>query len=247
MPAFGSVINAAMSLDLTNPIYCALDTMDVAEACRIGEAVRGSVGGLKIGLEFFNANGPEGARAIVEIGLPVFFDLKLHDIPNTVAGGLRAVGSLGAALINVHASGGRAMMEAAAREAAKLGDAAPLVLGVTLLTSLDQNDLDDIGVTRSPEEQVVALAQLAQASGLSGVVCASHEIKALRAAMGADFKLVVPGIRPAGADIGDQKRVMTPREAHDLGADILVIGRPITQAPDPARAAAEIADSLDLP
>lgn len=233
-------------LQTANPIFCALDTTDLAHAVQIGEAVRGSVGGLKIGLEFFNANGPEGARAIVDLGLPVFFDLKLHDIPNTVAGGLRAVADLGPAIINVHAQGGRAMMEAAAREAAKSDDTAPLVVGVTVLTSLDQGDLTDTGVTRSAREQVIALADLAQASGLGGVVCSSHEIEALREACGPDFKLIVPGIRPAGADIGDQKRVMSPREAHDLGADILVIGRPITQAADPGQAAAEIAASLNL-
>ncbi len=233
-------------LRLSNPIFCALDTTDLAQAVRIGEAVRGSVGGLKIGLEFFNATGPEGARAIVGLGIPVFFDLKLHDIPNTVAGGVRAVADLGPAIIDVHTVGGRAMMEAAAREATKAGDAAPLVIGVTVLTSLDENDLSDTGVTRSPREQVIALAQLAQASGLGGVVCSSHEIEALRAACGPDFKLIVPGIRPVGADIGDQKRVMTPREAYDLGADILVIGRPITQAANPGQAAAEIAASLNL-
>lgn len=227
-----------------NPIYCALDTTDVGRAVELAREVAPHVGGLKIGLEFYNANGPQGARAITDVGLPVFFDLKLHDIPNTVAGGIRAVLDLQPAIINVHCCGGRAMMQAAAQEAAKAGAQAPLVIGVTMLTSLDVHDLADIGVTRSPAEHVVALAELAKASGLGGVVCSSHEIAAVKAACGQDFKLIVPGIRPAGAATGDQKRVMTPEEALRLGADVLVIGRPITTASEPRAAAEAIATTL---
>ncbi|TNE36784.1 MAG: orotidine-5'-phosphate decarboxylase [Alphaproteobacteria bacterium] len=227
-----------------NPVFCALDTTDVGRAVELAREVAPHVGGLKIGLEFYNANGPQGARAITDVGLPVFFDLKLHDIPNTVAGGIRAVLDLQPAIINVHCCGGRAMMQAAAQEAATAGAKAPLVIGVTMLTSLDASDLADIGVTRSPAEHVVALSQLAKASGLGGVVCSPHEIEAVKAACGQDFKLIVPGIRPAGAATGDQKRVMTPDEALRLGADVLVIGRPITTAPEPRAAAQAIARTL---
>jgi orotidine-5'-phosphate decarboxylase len=234
-----------MTMRFDNPIFCALDTTDLSWALDIANEVAPHVGGLKIGLEFYNANGPAGARAICELGLPVFFDLKLHDIPNTVAGGMRAVLDLGPAIINVHASGGRAMMEAAAQCAAEAGNP-PLVVGVTVLTSLDQDDLSDIGVTRQASEQVLGLARLAQSSGLGGVVCSAHEIASLRSSLGPGFKLIVPGIRPEGAAVGDQKRVMGPRQAHDLGADVMVIGRPITKAEDPGQAALEIKASLGV-
>lgn len=234
-----------MTREFINPIFCALDTTDVGRAVEIANEVLPHVGGLKIGLEFFNSNGPQGARAICELGAPVFFDLKLHDIPNTVAGGIRAVMDLQPAIINVHAAGGAAMMRAAA-EAAAEARVPPLVIGVTVLTSLDEGDLHDIGVARSASAQVLALAELAKGCGLGGVVCSSHEIAALRQACGQEFKLIVPGIRPQGADLGDQKRVMSPKAARDLGADVLVIGRPITQAKDPSEAAGEIKTSLGI-
>jgi orotidine-5'-phosphate decarboxylase len=227
-----------------NPIYCALDTTDVGKALAWAKAVKPFVGGLKIGLEFFNANGPQGVAKIVELGLPVFADLKLHDIPATVAGGIRAVLPLGVAIVNVHAAGGVAMMRAAADAAADAGATRPKVIGVTVLTSLDDADLAATGVASRASDQVVRLARLAKASGLNGVVCSAREIEPLRRALGSDFMLVVPGIRPAGAAAGDQKRVMTPREALALSADILVIGRPITEAADPAHAARAIRDEL---
>jgi orotidine-5'-phosphate decarboxylase len=202
------------------------------------------VGGLKLGLEFFNANGPQGVAKLAEVGLPVFADLKLHDIPNTVAGGIRAVLPLGVSIVNVHASGGAAMMKAAADAAATAGAKRPKVIAVTVLTSLDASDLAAAGVNSSPADQVLRLAKLAKASGIDGVVCSAHEIEPLRATLGPDFMLIVPGIRPAGASVGDQKRVMTPRDAVRLGADILVIGRPITEAADPAAAARAIRDEL---
>jgi orotidine-5'-phosphate decarboxylase len=233
-----------MSHVYENPIFCALDTTDVGQAVEIAQEVKSHVGGLKIGLEFYNANGPKGAQAITDLGVPVFFDLKLHDIPNTVAGGIRAVLDLEPAIINVHASGGRAMMQAAASEAAKAGLKAPLVIGVTVLTSLDEQDLADVGVTGTASTQVLRLAQLAQSSGLGGAVCSSHEIAAIKQACGQEFKLIVPGIRPEGGDAGDQKRIMTPQMARELGADVLVIGRPITQATNPREAATRIAQSL---
>jgi orotidine-5'-phosphate decarboxylase len=221
-----------------------LDTTDVAKAMEWARAIKPFVGGLKIGMEFFNANGPQGVAKVADVGLPIFLDLKLHDIPNTVAGGIRALLPLGIAFTNIHASGSAAMMRAAAEEAAKAGAKRPKILGVTLLTSLDASDLAATGVSGTAMEQVVRLAKLAQASGLDGVVCSAHEIEPLRRALGKEFILVVPGIRPASAALADQKRVMTPREAFALGADVLVIGRPITAAADPAAAARAIRDEL---
>ena len=233
---------------MTNPIYVALDTVDLDAAQSLAEAVRGHVGGIKLGLEFFNANGPSGVAKIVETGLPVFLDLKLHDIPNTVAGAVRAVVPLGVAILNVHASGGAAMMraanEAASEASEATGIAPPLLIAVTVLTSFDENDLRSVGQHRPASEQVIRLAQLTQVCGLGGVVCSPAEASLLRYACGADFKLVVPGIRPAGADAQDQKRIATPAQARADGADILVIGRAITSADDPARAAAAIAAEL---
>ncbi len=227
-----------------NPIFCALDTTDVGKALAWAKAIAPYVGGLKIGLEFFNANGPQGVAKIAAVGLPVFADLKLHDIPNTVAGGIRAVLPLGVAVVNVHCAGGAAMMRAAADAAVTAGAKRPKVIGVTMLTSLDQSDLTATGVTGTPSEHVIRLATLAKNSGLDGVVCSAHEIEPLRRELGPGFMLIVPGIRPAGAAVGDQKRVMNPREAVKLGADILVIGRPITEAADPAAAARAIRDDL---
>lgn len=227
-----------------NPVFCALDTTDVGKALAWAKAIKPYVGGLKIGMEFFNANGPQGVAKVAEVGLPIFLDLKLHDIPNTVAGGIRALLPLGIAITNIHASGGPAMMRAAADEAAKAGAKRPKIIGVTMLTSLDASDLAATGVSGTAPEHVVRLAKLAQASGLDGVVCSAHEIEPLRRACGPDFMLVVPGIRPAGATLADQKRVMSPREAFALGATIIVIGRPITEAADPAAAARAIRDEL---
>jgi orotidine-5'-phosphate decarboxylase len=228
-----------------NPIYCAVDTIDLDHALALAHSLRGAVGGLKLGLEFFCANGPQGVRAVMDAAdLPIFLDLKLHDIPNTVAGAIRAVLPLSPALITVHASGGPAMMEAAAEAAASLGGERPAIVAVSVLTSLDEGDLFNIGVVGDPEEQVIRLAKLAMDCGMDGLVCAAPEISLVRAAIGPDPILVVPGLRPAGGAIGDQKRVTTPREAFLRGADVLVIGRPITQALDPAGAAMDILSGL---
>ena len=230
-----------------NPVFAALDTPDLDQALAWAAALRGHVGGVKTGLEFFSAHGADGVRRIVDLGLPVFLDLKFHDIPNTVAGAVRAVADLGTAIINVHAAGGPAML-AAAREAAEKshGDSRPLVIAVTVLTSLDDSDLAVVGQSVPARDQVVRLAQLSQSEGLDGVVCSPAEITAIRAACGPDFKLIVPGIRPDWAATGDQKRITTPAQARDDGADVLVIGRPITGADDPAMAAARIAEELGL-
>ncbi|HEY4940903.1 MAG TPA: orotidine-5'-phosphate decarboxylase [Rhizomicrobium sp.] len=227
----------------SNPVFVALDTPDLNRALALAQSVKPYVGGLKIGLEFITACGPQGVRKVVEIGLPVFADVKFHDIPNTVAGAARALATLGAAIFNVHVAGGEAMMREAAA-AARAIDPKVKVIGVTVLTSIDESVLEAVGQRGPTADQVVRLAKLAKQSGLDGVVCSAHEIAALRKACGADFLLVVPGIRPAGADLADQKRVMTPAEAHRAGADILVIGRPITSAADPAAAAKAIAEEL---
>jgi orotidine-5'-phosphate decarboxylase len=226
-----------------NPVFVAIDTPDLSRALDLAKAVRPYVGGLKVGLEFLTARGPDGLAAIVETGLPVFADVKFHDIPNTVAGAARELARLGAAIFNVHAAGGEAMLRAA-REAASAVNPDVKLIAVTVLTSLEDKDLDAVGQKGPASDQVVRLASLAQRCGLDGVVCSAWETEALRKACGPDFLLVVPGIRPAGADLADQRRVMTPVEAARAGADILVIGRPITGAADPAEAARAIMESL---
>jgi orotidine-5'-phosphate decarboxylase len=227
---------------LANPIFCAVDRPDLEGTLALVRALAPHVGGIKLGLEFFTAQGPRGVEAVVGIGLPIFLDLKLHDIPNTVAGAVRQVAKLGVAMLTVHAAGGRAMLEAAVTAAAA-AESPPMLLGVTVLTSLDDADLAEIGVDRALVDQALCLAQLAVASGLGGLVCSSLEIAPVRRVLGAKPRIVVPGIRPAGAD-DDQKRVMGPAEALAIGADVLVIGRPITRAPTPAEAAARIAHGL---
>lgn len=231
---------------VANPVYCALDTVDLDRAKVLAAQVRGQVGGLKFGKEFFTAHGPQGVRAVAG-DQPVFLDLKFHDIPNTVQGAITAACALKPRYVNVHCMGGSTMMKVAAETArAAGGSSRPLVLGVTVLTSLDTPDLREVGFAQDPAALVLKFAKMAQAAGLDGVVCSSHEIQRLREACGPTFHLVVPGLRPAGSDRADQKRVMTPREALELGATALVIGRPITAAADPAAAAASIAANLRL-
>jgi orotidine-5'-phosphate decarboxylase len=224
---------------MANPIFVAVDTPTIAEARALVRAVGPHVGGVKLGLEFFCANGPAGIAAIAAEGLPVFLDLKLHDIPNTVAGALHSLAGLAPAIVTVHAGGGLAML-AAARAAAP---AATKVVAVTVLTSLDDGDLAMAGVAGGAAAQVARLAGVVRTAGLDGVVASPHETAAVRAAW-PGATIVVPGVRPAGSDVGDQKRVMTPRDALAAGASVLVIGRPITAAADPAAAAAAIAASL---
>lgn len=222
-----------------NPIFVAIDTPDLNAALKLGRSLAGHVGGLKVGLEFVSAQGPEGVKAIVALGAPVFLDVKFHDIPNTVAGAARAIANLGASIFNVHASGGAAMLRAAKDAVAGFPNP-PKMIAVTVLTSIDEAEIDRVGQKGPPLDQVLRLAKLTKDSGGDGVVCSPQEIAAVRAACGPDFLIVTPGIRPAGAALADQKRVMTPAEAVKAGADILVIGRPITGAADPAKAAREI-------
>ncbi|WP_374654973.1 orotidine-5'-phosphate decarboxylase [Dongia sp.] len=225
-------------------VLAALDTVSVNEAVGWAHKLDGAVAGLKLGLEFFLANGQLGYRRISATGIPIFLDLKLHDIPNTVAGAVKAIAPLQPSILTVHAGGGLAMMQAARESAAEQADKLklkrPRIVGVTVLTSLDDKDLSAVGQTGPASDQVKRLAELTRSAGLDGIVCSPHEIEALRRDMGEEFLLVVPGVRPSGSDAGDQKRVRTPADAAKAGADYLVIGRPITQAADPRDAASRI-------
>jgi orotidine-5'-phosphate decarboxylase len=234
-----------------NPILVALDVESAAKAVDLANQLRGSVGGYKIGKQLFTAAGPAVVRELTSRGDRVFLDLKFHDIPNTVAGAVESAVATGAWMVNVHASGGSAMMRAAADAAAKsagaLGRPKPLIIGVTVLTSMTDAALQEIGVQRSMIDQVVHLARLAKSSGLDGVVASPQETRAIREACGNDFQIVTPGIRPVdqqGRD--DQARTLTPAEAISAGATYLVIGRPITAAADPRQAAESIAATLSL-
>lgn len=221
------------------PIFVAIDTPDIHRAAAIVRDVRGVAAGVKLGLEFFCANGHAGVLRMAERELPVFLDLKLHDIPNTVAKAVEALAALEPAILTVHAAGGREML-AAAKAAAP---PSTKVVAVTVLTSLDQDDLAQMGIHGSPSKQVERLARLAQDSGVDGIVCSGAEVAQAKAAWPDGF-FVVPGVRPAGSDIGDQKRVVTPAQAMADGASVLVIGRPITGAPSPAQAIRDIAGTL---
>ncbi|MGB9152311.1 MAG: orotidine-5'-phosphate decarboxylase [Alphaproteobacteria bacterium] len=227
-----------------NPVFCAVDTPDLAKAESLVDSLRGKVGGIKLGLEFFMAHGAAGYRAIAAKGLPIFLDVKLHDIPNTVAGAVASLLSLQPGFMTLHAAGGAGMLRAAADAAGKAGSLRPKLLAVTVLTSLDKDDLAAVGQDADTARQVVRLAVLAKDNGIDGAICSPEEIPALRAALGKDFILMVPGIRPDWAAANDQKRVLTPRQAIDAGATYLVIGRPITKAENPAQAAERIAAEL---
>jgi len=224
---------------MRSPIFVAIDTPDLERAKAIATRVRNHVGGIKLGLEFFCANGRHGVRDMAELHLPIFLDLKFHDIPNTVGKAIQALRPLEPAVLTVHAAGGRAMMEDA-KAAAPSGTK---VVAVTVLTSLDGADLESIGLTADPHAQVQRLTELAREAGLDGVVCSGNEVRAAKKAWPDGF-FVVPGVRPADSHAGDQKRVMTPRKALDAGASILVVGRPITQAQDPDLAARAIEATL---
>jgi orotidine-5'-phosphate decarboxylase len=222
-----------------SPIWVAIDTPDLERAVTMATRVSRHVGGIKLGLEFFAANGRAGVHEMARLHLPIFLDLKLHDIPNTVAKAVQALALLNPAILTVHAAGGRAMMEDA-KAAAPLGCK---VVGVTVLTSLDASDLESAGVTGSPHDQVLRLTAAAREAGLDGVVCSGNEVKAAHKLWPQGF-FVVPGVRLADGNVGDQKRVVTPRAAIDAGASILVVGRPITQAADPDQAVRAIEATL---
>ena len=228
---------------VTPLIFCAIDTDDLSRACDLARAIGPVTGGLKLGLEFFSRFGPQGVEQVREScpDAQIFLDMKYHDIPNTVANAVRTLSeNLAPAYLNVHAGGGLEMMVAA--KGACASDTK--LLAVTVLTSLDDKAVSDIGYNDGVTQSVSRLAHLTQKSGLDGVVCSAHEIAMIHTERGDDFVLMVPGIRPAGSDTGDQKRVMTPSEAVHLGATHLVIGRPITEADDPAAAAQDILDNI---
>lgn len=224
---------------MSNPVYLALDVPSLEPGKALLKKVREHIGGVKLGLEFFCAHGNHGVHEVAHMGLPIFLDLKFHDIPNTVAGAMQAVHVLEPKIVTVHASGGRAMMEdakAAAADGCK-------VVAVTMLTSLDERDMDATGIGGSAHDQVMRLADLAHSAGLDGIVCSGREVGEVHRQWKDGF-FVVPGLRPAGASAGDQKRVVTPRQARDDGASVLVIGRPISKAADPAGAARAIEATL---
>ncbi|OXS00851.1 orotidine-5'-phosphate decarboxylase [Shewanella algae] len=226
------------------PIVVALDFDNKFKALQLIDKLDPSMCRLKVGKEMFTLFGPQLVKEIHDRGFDLFLDLKFHDIPNTVAKAVTAAAEMGVWMVNVHASGGLAMMEAARRALLPYGDNAPLLIAVTVLTSMNDDELKLIGVEGSAEDQVRRLARLTQKAGLDGVVCSARESSMLKAELGADFKLVTPGIRPAGSDAGDQKRIMTPAEAMAAGSDYLVIGRPITQAADPLATLQAIHQSL---
>jgi len=238
------------SMTARDKLIVALDVPTAEAGARLADKLEGHVGAFKIGLENFSAEGPVLARFLTSRNARVFLDLKFHDIPNTVRAAAREAAHLGVAMLNVHALGGLKMMEAAREGAAegardRGGAVRPLVLAVTVLTSLGPDDLQQLGVAGSPEEVVVRLARLAHAAGLDGVVASPKEIAALRAALGPDFVIVTPGIRPASAEVNDQVRIATPASAIQAGASYLVVGRPITGATDPAAAADKIVSEIE--
>ena len=226
---------------MKSPIIIALDFADAGQALRFSERIDPSLCRLKIGKELFTASGPRIVESLMKKGFEIFLDLKFHDIPNTVASACRAAASLGVWMVNVHAMGGSVMMKKA-REA--INDSNCKLIAVTLLTSMGIEEIREIGLTGAPEEIVLRLATLAKSSGLDGVVCSAQEAAMLRSEFGPDFRLVTPGIRPAGTELHDQKRIMTPKMAIDAGSDYLVMGRPIREAQDPNLAIEAILDEI---
>jgi len=225
-------------------VLVALDFADAESATAFVNTLKPELCRLKVGKELFAVAGPEFVSGLVKSGFDVFLDLKYHDIPNTVAKAVQAAARLGVWMVNVHALGGRKMMQAAQAALAEF-DNRPLLIAVTVLTSMEQEDLAEIGLSGTPKENVLCLAALAQSAGLDGVVCSAQEASVLRQALGDDFCLVTPGIRPQGSALNDQKRIMTPKEAMDAGSSYLVIGRPITKSPEPLKVLKDINNSLD--
>jgi len=239
-----------MSL-IKNPLIIALDVDTIEEATALVDRLAPYAGAFKVGMQLYNSAGPEAVRRLRERDTPVFVDLKLHDIPNTVAGAVRALTRHGASILNVHAAGGRIMMQEAVKaardEACKIGVSRPLVVAVTVLTSIDQEIFNcEMGIPGSIQERVVFWAEMAKEAGLDGVVASPREIKAIKEVCGNDFVIITPGVRPAGAAVNDQKRTMTPAEAIRMGATYLVVGRPITASPDPAKTAGAILEEIEI-
>lgn len=229
---------------MENKVIVALDYETKKEAMQLVDQLDPSLCRLKVGKEMFTTLGTEFVKELQRRNFDVFLDLKFHDIPNTVARAVRSAADLGVWMVDMHASGGLRMMEAAKKILEPYGKDAPILIAITVLTSMEEADLLQIGVNTSPEEHVIRLARLSQRAGLDGVVCSPQEVEILRQRCGNEFKLVTPGIRPEGSQLGDQRRVMTPREAINAGSDYLVIGRPITQAADPVAVLKQINTSI---
>lgn len=227
-----------------NPIILALDVNSLTKAQSILSDLKSHIGGVKLGMEFFNSFGPDGVREISKLGIPIFLDLKLHDIPITVYKTIKTLMELDIAIINVHSSGGRDMLEAAAKARSEFKDKSTKLIAVTVLTSLDDNDIEEIGYKDNSEDLVLRLASLAKDSGLDGVVCSAKEISLIKSQLGKNFILVVPGIRLEKDNKNDQKRVMSPKKAINAGADLLVIGRPITDSKDPLKTIDNILENI---
>lgn len=234
-----------MSSSSKSPVVVALDFDNAGAALALADRLEPIECRLKVGKELFTCAGPQVVEQLMHKGFEVFLDLKFHDIPNTCAKAVKAAAELGVWMVNVHASGGQRMMEAARDELEKFSNK-PLLIAVTVLTSMEAGDLAGLGLAVSPLQQVERLAALAKTAGLDGVVCSAQEVAMLRRQLGQDFCLVTPGIRPPGAAANDQKRIVTPEQAMVMGSDYLVIGRPITQAEDPALRCREINLSLGL-
>lgn len=234
-----------MPFEKSKKILIALDYDDQQAALDFVKQLSPDSCRLKVGKEMFTYFGPAFVKELIDLGFDVFLDLKFHDIPNTVAKAVTAAAKMGVWMVNVHASGGFEMMSKAKQALAPFGDKAPLLIAVTVLTSMDETELKRLGVEKTPQEQVIYLAKLAKEAGLDGVVCSAQEAQQLKAELDAGFKLVTPGIRPVGSDAGDQKRIMTPKQAIDAGSDYLVIGRPITQADNPVAVLADVNKSIE--
>jgi orotidine-5'-phosphate decarboxylase len=222
-----------MPFEKSKKVLIALDYDDQQAALDFVKQLSPNTCRLKVGKEMFTYFGPQFVKQLIDLGFDVFLDLKFHDIPNTVAKAVTAAAKMGVWMVNVHASGGFEMMQKAKQALVPFGDKAPLLIAVTVLTSMNEAELKRLGIDKTAEQQVIHLAKLAKQAGLDGVVCSAQEAQQLKVQLGSDFKLVTPGIRPAGSDAGDQKRIMTPQQAIAAGSDYLVIGRPITQAADP--------------
>ena len=230
---------------MNNKVIVALDFDNKSEALALVDQLSSDMCRLKIGKEMFTLFGPQFIQEIKAKGFDIFLDLKFHDIPNTVAKAIRAAAELGVWMVNVHASGGEAMMQAAKKALVPYGEGAPLLIAVTVLTSMSDEELPLIGVNKTVGQHVIDLATLSKKCGLDGVVCSAQEAQELTNILGTEFQLVTPGIRPAGSDIGDQHRIMTPKKAIESGSDHLVIGRPITQSDNPLQSLKEIFESIN--
>jgi orotidine-5'-phosphate decarboxylase len=233
-----------MSFENSKKVLIALDYDDQETALAFVKQLSPDTCRLKVGKEMFTYFGPEFVKELIELGFDVFLDLKFHDIPNTVAKAVTAAAKMGVWMVNVHASGGFEMMTKAKVALEPFGDKAPILIAVTVLTSMDESELKRLGINKSPQEQVIYLAKLAKEAGLDGVVCSAQEASVLKAELGEHFKLITPGIRPEGSDAGDQKRIMTPKQAIKAGSDYLVVGRPITKASNPVKVLQDVNESI---